>query len=105
MALSTRVLVLSEGKLALESSPHELATKLGLHRWMRIWVAPQHKENTLNVLNQQGFTFTPNGRSVYVQVNTGGKIAPLRSLEMASIPVEDFELLEGELVLKEEKHG
>jgi ABC-type multidrug transport system ATPase subunit len=105
MALSTRVLVLDEGKLALESSPQELAGKLGLHRWMRIWVAPQHKENTLNILSQQGFTYAPNGRSVYVQVNMGGKIAPLRSLEMANIPVEDFELLEGELVLKEQNHG
>jgi hypothetical protein len=96
--------VLSEGKLVLECHPHELAEKLGLHRWLRIWIDAQHQESTLKVLSQQGFTYMPNGRSVYVQVNSGGKIAPLRSLEMASIPVQDFDLIEGELVGKTENH-
>ena len=71
---------------------------------MRIWVATQPKENTLKVLDEQGFTYMQNGRSVYVQVNLGGKIAPLRSLEMARIPVEDFDLIDGELVIQEENH-
>ncbi|MEZ4672224.1 MAG: ABC transporter ATP-binding protein [Anaerolineae bacterium] len=104
IALGSRVLVLSDGELMLECRPHELAGKLGLHRWLRIWVATQHKENTLKVLDEQGFTYMPNGRSVYVQVNLGGKIAPLRSLEMARIPVEDFDLIDGELVVQEENH-
>lgn len=104
IALGSRVLVLSDGELVLECRPHELAGKLGLHRWLRIWVATQHKENTLKVLDEQGFTYMPNGRSVYVQVNLGGKIAPLRSLEMARIPVEDFDLIDGELVVQEENH-
>ncbi len=105
IALGSRVIVLSDGELMLECRPHELAEKLGLHRWLRIWVATQHKENTLKVLDEQGFTYMPNGRSVYVQVNLGGKIAPLRLLEMASIPVEDFDLIDGELVVQEENHG
>ncbi len=104
IALGTRVLVLSDGGLVLECQPHELAGKLGLHRWLRIWVAAQHKENTLKILDEQGFTYMPNGRSVYVQVNLGGKIAPLRLLEMASIPVEDFDLIDGELVVQGESH-
>lgn len=104
IALGSRVLVLSEGSLLLECSPHELAEKLGLHRWLRIWVAAQHKEHTLKVLDEQGFSYMPNGRSVYVQVSLGGKIAPLRSLELASIPVEDFDLIDGELMPKEESH-
>ncbi len=104
IALGSRVLVLSEGKLALECRPHELAGKLGLHRWLRIWVPSQHKENTLKVLESQGYAIMPNGRSVYVQVNLGGKIAPLRTLELANIPVEDFDLLDGDLTLKEESH-
>lgn len=105
IALGSRVIVLSDGELMLECRPHELAEKLGLHRWLRIWVSTQHKENTLKVLDEQGFTYMPNGRSVYVQVNLGGKIAPLRLLEMASIPVEDFDLIDGELVVQEENHG
>lgn len=104
IALGNRVLVLSDGGLVLECRPHELAGKLGLHRWLRIWVATQHKENTLKVLDEQGFTYMPNGRSVYVQVNLGGQIAPLRSLEVARIPVEDFDLIDGELVVQEENH-
>jgi ABC-type multidrug transport system ATPase subunit len=105
VTLASRVLVLSEGSLVLECPPHELASKLGLHRWLRIWVANQHKDNTLKVLNEQGFAYMPNGRSVYVRVNLGGKIAPLRLLELANIPVEDFDLIDGELTLKEEDHG
>jgi ABC-type multidrug transport system ATPase subunit len=104
IALGSRVLVLSDGRLSLECPPHELATKLGLHRWLRIWVPAHHKENTLKVLESQGYAIMPNGRSVYVQVNLGGKIAPLRSLELANIPIEDFDLLDGDLALKEENH-
>lgn len=104
IALGSRVLVLADGGLVLECQPHELAGKLGLHRWLRIWVATQHRENALKILDEQGFTYTPNGRSVYVQINLGGKIAPLRSLEMASIPVEDFDLIDGELAQQGTNH-
>ncbi|MEZ4666319.1 MAG: ABC transporter ATP-binding protein [Anaerolineae bacterium] len=104
IALGSRVLVLADGDLALECKPHELAGKLGLHRWLRIWVAAQHKDDTLKILGEQGYTTMPNGRSVYIKVNVAGKIAPLRSLERASIPVEDFDLIDGELVVQEENH-
>lgn len=104
IALGSRVLVLSEGNLVLECPPHELIQQLGIHQWLRIWVATQHKETTLRILHEQGYSTMPNGRSVYVQVTPTGKIAPLRSLEMASIPVEDFDLIDGEIMLKEENH-
>lgn len=104
LALASRVLVLAEGHLKLECAPYELAEKLGLHRWLRIWVAAHHKQDTLRVLQDEGFVYTPNGRSVYVQVNAAGKVAPLRSLELAQIPVEDFDLIEGELVVTGENH-
>ncbi|MBZ0300091.1 MAG: ABC transporter ATP-binding protein [Anaerolineae bacterium] len=104
VALGTRVLVLADGSLTLECQPHELAEKLGLHRWLRIWVAAHHKQDTRKVLDEGGFTYMPNGRSFYVQVNLGGKIEPLRSLEAASIPVEDFDLIDGELVLQGANH-
>mgnify|MGYP005842971381 CR=1 FL=1 len=104
IALGTRVLVLAHGRLTLECPPHMLAEKLGLHRWLRIWVPAQHKDHTVQILKEQGFTYRPNGRSIYVQVNLGGKLAPLRLLEMASIPVEDFDLIEGELIPQVERH-
>lgn len=97
IALASRVLVLADGALALECPPHDLAEKLGLHRWLRIWVPAHHKEDTLRVLHDQGFAYTPNGRSVYVKVGTSEKLAPLRLLEMARIPVEDFDLVDGDL--------
>jgi hypothetical protein len=40
----------------------------------------------LRVLDEGQFTYMPNGRSVYVQVNLGGKIAPLRSLAAGAHP-------------------
>ncbi len=104
MALGSRVLVLTDGSITLECQPHELAEKLGLHRWLRIWVPAKHKQATVKVLENQGFTYTPNGCSFYVQVNLGGKIAPLRSLEMAQIPVEDFDLIDGEFMPQGEGH-
>jgi ABC-type multidrug transport system ATPase subunit len=104
IALGSRVLVLADGRLTLECHPHELAARLGLRRWLRIWIAAQHHEHTLRILDQQGFTYMPNGHSVYVQINRDGKIAPLRSLELARIPVEDFDLIDGELMLQEESH-
>ena len=104
IALGSRALVLADGGLTLECQPHELAEKLGLHRWLRIWVPAQHKQDTRKVLDEGGFTYMPNGRSFYVQVNLDGKIAPLRSLEAASIQVEDFDLIDGELVLQGASH-
>lgn len=97
IALSSRVLVLADGRLTLECPPHELAARLGLHRWLRIWVAPEQKETTIQIFDREGYTYMPNGRSIYVQITHGGKIAPLRSLEQANVAVEDFDLIEGEL--------
>lgn len=104
IALASRVLVLADGRLTLDCQPHELAQKLGLHRWLRIWVASQHRDDSLRVLSDQGYVFMPNGHSVYVQVNLGAKIAPLRSLEQARIPVEDFDFVDGELLVQGGSH-
>lgn len=106
MALASRVLVLAEGRLLFECQPYELAHKLGVQRWIRIWIEPAHHEQTLYVLKKNGFTHMPNGRSVFVQVNESGKIAPLLCLQHAEVPVEDFDLLEGDLsLISEEAYG
>lgn len=104
-ALGSRVMVLANGSLALECQPHELVHELGLHRWLRIWVEAQHQTDTLRVLDEQGYKVMPNGRGVYVQVNASGKIAPLRLLEQARIPIEDFDLIEGEWISPGENHA
>lgn len=98
LALANRVLVLSEGQLLMACQPQELALKLGLQRWLRIWVAPQYQAESLQVLEQNGFVYSPNGRSVFVQVDANGKAAPLQSLQGAQIPIEDFDLVDSELM-------
>jgi ABC-type multidrug transport system ATPase subunit len=96
LTLASRALVLADGRLKLECAPSELAEKLGLQRWLRIWVPATYKDQSLELLQGQGFAFSPNGRSVYVRVNAGSKMGPLRALETARIPIEDFELIDGE---------
>jgi ABC-2 type transport system ATP-binding protein/nitrous oxidase accessory protein len=98
MSIAQRVLVLNAGRMALECAPQELSEKLGLQRWLRIWVPKTSQEDTLRVLAASGYAFAPNGHSVYVQVREGSKMSPLRVLESAQIPVEDFELIEHDVI-------
>jgi ABC-2 type transport system ATP-binding protein len=104
LALASRVLVLADGRLTMDCLPGELSARLGLHRWLRIWVAAHHQADTLRVLREQGYVYTPNGHSVFVQVGENGKAAPLWSLQQARIPIEDFDLLDGELVMAQGGH-
>lgn len=98
LSIAHRVLVLNSGKLTLECAPQDLADKLGLQRWLRIWVPKGSQDATLRVLSASGYAYSPNGQSVYVRVQEGSKMTPLRILETAQIPVEDFELIEHDLV-------
>jgi len=102
-ALARRVLVLNTGKLTLECSPAELADRLGLYQWLRIQVPATFREDANQLLQTSGFTFAPNGRAVYVRVNADGKMAPLRTLETAHIPIEDFDLVDADVVPVQEK--
>lgn len=98
LMLSSRVLVLGEGKLRFSCTPSTFIEQLGLKRWLRIWVQDTHKEPAVRFLEAQGYTFSPNGHTVYVQVPADGKMALLNVLQGASIRVLDFELIEGELI-------
>jgi ABC-type multidrug transport system ATPase subunit len=98
LSIAQRVLVLTAGKLSLTCEPQALAARLGLQRWLRIWVPQGSQEATLRVLAASGYAHSPNGHSVFVRVQEGSKMAPLRILESAQIPVEDFELIEHDLV-------
>lgn len=97
LSLASRVIVLGEGKLLFSCVPGALAERLGLTRWLRVWLQEQDKEQTLKLLEAQGYTFSPNGHTVYVRVPADGKMALLNILRAASISVQDFELIEGEL--------
>jgi ABC-type multidrug transport system ATPase subunit len=106
LALATRVLVLANGKLSFECLPHELAEKLGLHRWLRIWVNPAHHTAMLRVFDEQGFNYKMNSHSVFVPVAGNQKSVPLWTLQQANIPIEDFDFVSDEsLVGQEGNHG
>lgn len=94
MALAQRVLVLKDGQVSVECSPGELVDKLGLQRWLRIWVEPDHQSEAVRLLQQHGFTPVMNTRAFYVNVGTTGKMAPLRILQAAQITVNDFDVVE-----------
>lgn len=98
MALAGRVLVLNNGRLAFECGPAELAEKLGLGQWLRVQVANSLRHNAISLLEDNGYTFTPNGGGVYVRVSATGKMAALRALEKAQIPVEDFDVVDSDVV-------
>jgi len=94
--LAERVLVLQDGSVAFDCRPSELASHLGLQQRLRIQVAEAQRQNALALLVAQGFATKPNTTAFYVEVGSGGKMAPLRVLEAAHIRVEDFELVEGD---------
>ncbi len=98
VALGQRALVLSDGHLELDCNSVELADKLGLRQWLCIRVPDISHEDARRVLEAQGFTSVPNGQMVYVHTDVAGKMAPLRALESAQIPVEDFDLVDSNML-------
>lgn len=103
LALASRVLVLADGRLQLTCAPHDLPEKLGLQRWLRIWVEPQHHQHMRHVFNEHGFNYRMNGHSVFVSVEGNEKVAPLWTLQQANIPIDDFDLVGGDLMIGQEE--
>jgi hypothetical protein len=90
--------VLNNGRLAFECHPADLAEKIGLGQWLRLHVANSQREDALSLLDTHGYTFTPNGKGIYVRVNATGKMTALRTLEAAQISVEDFDIVDSDIV-------
>ena len=103
LSIAQRVLVLDAGRLTVQCAPQELVEKLGLQRWLRIWVPTLSRDETLRVLSESGYAISPNGHSVFVRVDEGSKMAPLRLLEQARIHIQDFELIDHDLVTPQEE--
>ena len=93
MALAGRVLVLREGRVEHECHPSDLPERLGLQQWMRIWVRENHRESAVKLLRDQGFSPSLNSHSFAVSVDSSGKMAPLRALDRAQIPIENFDII------------
>ena len=105
-ALAHRVLVLNQGALALSCAPDELPGKLGLRQWIRIIVSPPQREDAITQFRFHNIPFVPNGRAIYARIQPGNKMTPLRLLEAARIPVQDFDVVESSDVVpsQDENH-
>lgn len=93
-ALAGRVLVLKDGQIEVECTPAELPEKLGLQKWLRIYVPHDQRAEALRLLEGQGFRPVLNSTAFYVKVPPQEKMIPLRLLEAASIPVQDFDVVD-----------
>ncbi|NPV65897.1 MAG: nitrous oxide reductase family maturation protein NosD [Anaerolineae bacterium] len=94
--LAERAIVLERGRLIRDCRPDELAGLPGAARWLRVYLPPDRHEQAARLLGTQGFAVAPNGQALYVGVGAGSRMQPLRLLEAAQIPVEDFDLVDGE---------
>ncbi len=94
-ALADRVLALEEGRVRAECTPRELATELGLHVILKVWVSDMEVDHALATLEAAGFTVGRNGAGVRVRVTPTEKAAPIQALSRANIAVENFEIENG----------
>jgi ABC-type multidrug transport system ATPase subunit len=95
LRLADRVISLNDGRLVADAQPGQLA-ELGLTQArMRIVVGAGHIEEALDQLGRHGFSASPNGAGVYVDVRHGSKVEPLAVLLRTGMPVIDFELADG----------
>jgi len=91
-ALANRVLLLNVGKLVNKFTPEELAVELGLRQWLRVIVGADDKSEACRMLADEGYTFVPNGKAIYVNIGTRQKMDVLRLLSEVQIPVTDFDV-------------
>lgn len=102
MALATRAIVLRDNGVYADCLPRDLAEQLELQQWLRVWIPEPQWATAIELLRKQGFTSTPNGRAVYVNISGANKMTPLRLLEAAEISVEDFDLVDGNAISNQE---
>ncbi len=102
MALATRAIVLRNGAVYTDCHPSVLAEQLELEQWLRVWIPQPQWSQAMQLLQTQGFSSTPNGRAVYVNISGTSKMTPLRLLEAADISIEDFDVVDGHSVPNQE---
>jgi nitrous oxidase accessory protein len=93
VVLASRVLVLRDNELSVDCAPNDLPKHLKLNQWLKVWISQTRWEEAFKLLDQQGFTYLPNKRAIYVDVTAESKMQALRILENAEITVDDFDLV------------
>jgi ABC-type multidrug transport system ATPase subunit len=100
--LAKRVMVLEAGKVLKSCSPEELAMDMGLRQWLRVQVGESMKNAACQLLEEEGYTYVPNGRAIYVHIPPRQKMQILRLIE-AAMPVEDFDFADNHNVPVQEQ--
>jgi nitrous oxidase accessory protein len=94
--LATRILVLKRGHLELVcTNPTTLATQLGIQLNLKLMVPLAERDDALKILQAQGFAASLNGAGVRVAVSPTAKTAPLQTLLVENIEVNNFEIENG----------
>jgi ABC-type multidrug transport system ATPase subunit len=94
-ALTNRVLLLEQGRLAETVRPADLRARLLPEVEMSLWVAEGHQPLALEHLAANGLNYHLNGRgSIVTRVRNGEKMHLLRTLQRHGVEVMDFELEE-----------
>lgn len=94
--LATRILVLKRGHLELVcTDPTTLAAQLGIQLNLKLMVPLAKRDDALKILQAQGFAASLNGAGVRVAVSPTAKTAPLQTLLVENIEVNNFEIENG----------
>lgn len=90
--LADRVILLENGQLVADCPPDQLGEQTGWNVTLRILLEKPEMQPALEALRQEGFSASPNGKSIRVKVTPGAKGRPLNVLSKAGIQVSDFEI-------------
>lgn len=103
--LARRVLVLEAGKLRHDWTPLQLAEELGIQQWLRLDIPETSQQQTaIRALADEGYTYSPNGRAVYVHIAEKSKMAVLKLLADAAVSIDDFDLTDRPDIVTEVRH-
>ena len=90
--LADRVLLLEDGKLIADSPPLELSDQAGWNVTLRLILEKADLKPAMAILNQHGFSASPNGKGIRVKVTPGHKGRPIGVLSQAGFEVQDFDI-------------
>jgi ABC-type multidrug transport system ATPase subunit len=90
--LADRVVVLRQGQLVADCSVDSFFEESGLQARLALFVPKDRMAAALNALTVQGYTASPNGKRIWVEVASNRKGDPINTLAQAGIPVQDFQI-------------
>ena len=102
-ALADQVIWLEGGRLKAVCTPQELAVELGLRQWLRVEVSLENQKKALRHLETGGYTSVPNGKAIYVNVETHQKVDILRLFDRMQIPIDNFDVTDSYAVPQQEE--